>query len=336
MVMTNDIAVQSWWKEKSVLVSGAGGFIGHHMVDALIEAGANVVGLYHNTEPSFTFGSSANERLTLQKIDLSKPQSLAEVSDMASGHFDVLIHCAGLDGNTQYKLEHAAEIMDMNTRMALDVLNLAHEENITDVVLLSSAEIYTTGQSGQITEEDDYRKYSAYTTNGYVLSKIFAEISAELYSKQYGINVYLPRLGNVYGPGDHFGELPTRVIPSMIHKLSTGQQIDIWGDGKQTRQFIYVKDAVRAVLETVQHGNQGPINIATKQSISILNLANMLAEICGVHEGRVNVDLSKPSGATDRELVTDEMYGLIDFSPIALEAGLKETVDWYKASKLKT
>lgn len=329
--MKTEITGNNYWVDKNILITGAGGFIGKHFIEALSQKGARCVGLYHSVEPILE-GDKTSHVPLLIRADLTQANSLNEVIKNQKKPFELIIHSAGLDGNSQYKLSHTAEIMEKNTRMALNVLEAGRDHNISDIVLLSSSEIYDVGLSGSIREEDDYNTRPMPMTNGYVLSKIFNEVLANLFTKQFGINTFLPRLGNVYGPGDYPSKAG-RVIPSMMQKLSANQDIDIWGNGKQKRQFMYVTDTVQTVLDMVESRTLGAVNIAGSQPITILELAHKLAEQYGDEQGgRVKLDLSKPFGANDRELETIKMKSFIKFQPTPIEVGLQKTVAWYESA----
>lgn len=311
------------------MVSGGLGFIGSHFVEELASAGANVLCLYRTLPAEGLPTYDNHENIRYIQLDLLDRQELEAVCKYAAPKIDCFIHSAALDGNTQFKLTYAAQIFDTNNRLVSNVLNSCRATNIEDVVLLSSAEVYTNNPPGKITEEDDYHKYLGYTENGYVLSKVFSEILAELHRSQYGMQIYLPRPTNVYGPRDGFDIATTRVIPSMIHKVANGDKIEIWGNGTQTRSFIYVKDLVHATLRMVENKSAGPVNIATHDQVSILDLANYISEEYGA-TNRVILDETKPTGAKARQLDVTKMYDTIDFEPFSIREGLKHTIEWHK------
>ena len=226
------------------MVSGGSGFIGSHFVEELAEAGANVFCLYRSSNPTGQMVNPNRGNVRFIQLDLLDRKELDAVCKYAAPKIDCFIHCAALDGNTEFKMKYAAEILDANNRLVSNVLESCRVAQIKDVVLLSSSEIYSVDAMGKIKETDDYHKYFGYVENGYVLSKIFAEILGELNHKQYDMQIYMPRPTNVYGPRDSFNESTNRVIPSMVRKVSHNETVEIWGNGKQTRSFIYVKDLV--------------------------------------------------------------------------------------------
>lgn len=323
-----------YWRDKTIVVSGGTGFIGSHFIEELALLGANVICLYHKRlEEPLEYKN--NDNITYIQIDLTDYRELDTVCETISSKIDAFIHCAALDGNTQFKLNHAAEILDINNRLVSNVLKVCRAKQISNVVLLSSAEVYQPNILNQITEEDDFRKYLSFTDNGYILSKLFSEILAELYRKQYKMCIYTPRPTNVYGPRDSFDVATNRVIPAMIRKVSSGETIDIWGDGKQTRSFIYVKDLVYTVLSGIEQNISGPMNIATKDQVSILELAKYISKEYGA-ESLIHLDKDKPVGVKTRSLDVSKMYNTIDFDPLPIQDGLKRTITWYNESKKRS
>lgn len=297
----------SFWQGKKVAVTGAKGFLGSHFVTELNKLGAQV-------------NSFSRDQLDLLDFDQTRK---------ALKNTAVVISCAALDGNAEFKKNHPAEILDNNLHISSNILNAARDNRISDVVLISSAEIYSGHAPNPVREEDDYRLYGGHTDSGYILSKRYGEILASLYQEQYGLRVYLPRPSNIFGPGDHFSEQSTRVIPSFITKILAGVPIEIWGDGSQIRQFIFVRDVVQTILTMVEKQAVGKINIATEESISVLALAKKISKIID-KKANILLDKTKSVGSKSRLLNVEKMHHLISFKPFSLEEGLQETVKWYK------
>lgn len=309
----------NYWKNKKVLVTGADGFIGSHFYAELKNLGAEVVAVGGL--------SNINDFREIIKFDLL---DYSKIEDICKGRgIEVVIHCAALDGNKEFKNKNSVKIFDENIRMITNVLNIAQKFLIKDVVIMSSSEIYPADAACPIIEEDDYFTKFPRTDDGYVFSKIFAEIMSGQYAKQFGFHIYLPRPTNVYGPGDKFDDLTNRVIPSMIKKVLSGDKIEIWGDGSQTRQFIYVKDLVASILKMVEKNKFCKLNIAGDETVSILELARLITKILKVEEN-IHLDPSKPAGIRARFLSNEKLKSIINFRFKTLEEGLGETINWYK------
>lgn len=286
---------------KTVVVTGAGGFIGSHVVETLLATDTRVIALYRTDPPPFTAPN-----LQTFPLDLLDENELRAVLRYAAPNAHTVIHTAAMDGNAAFKRDNTALIFDTNLRIGSNVLNCARDSSVENVVLVSSAEA------------------SVESDNGYALSKSVVELLAEQYRKQYGMRIFLPRPSNVYGPRDKLD----RVIPAMITRIASGQDVEIWGDGSQTRSFVHVHDVVAAILGMVDSGIDA-LTVATRETISILELARTLCALLDVPE-RVRLDLTKPTGAPARAFDTTRMYELV--TPRPLRQGLGETVTWYRST----
>jgi dTDP-4-dehydro-6-deoxy-alpha-D-gulose 4-ketoreductase len=285
----------------TVVVTGAGGFIGSHVVEALLNTDTRVIALYRTDPPPFTAPN-----LQMFPLDLRDENELRAVLRYAAPDADTVIHAAAMDGNAAFKRDNTALIFDTNLRIGSNVLNCARDTGVENVVLISSAEA------------------SVESDNGYALSKSVVEMLAEQYRKQYGMRIFLPRPSNVYGPRDKID----RVIPAMINRIASGKDVEIWGDGSQTRSFVHVRDVVTAILRMVAEDTEA-LTVATRETITILELARTLCALLDVPE-RVRLDLTKPTGAPARAFDTTRMYELV--TPRPLRQGLGETVSWYRAA----
>ncbi len=297
----------NYWGNKKVVVTGGFGFLGSHFVKKLKTLNVSVISPSHNL---------------IDLLDCDQTKTTLKGAD-------VVINCAALDGNAEFKMKQNPEIFDCNLRIISNILNAAKAYKIQDVVFVSSIDVYSLRAPNPISENDDYRNYDDYLSNDYVLSKKFGEILSDLYSKENDFRVYTPRPSNIYGPNDHFAESTNRVIPSFIRKVAADEPIEIWGDGSQTRQFIYIDDVVQAILTMVEKGYADKLNISTNEQISIIELAGLIYQLFN-KKPNITFNVTKNSGAKNRILNTSKMYELIDFIPIPLKKGLTETIEWYK------
>jgi nucleoside-diphosphate-sugar epimerase len=321
---------RSHWNGRTVAVTGGLGFIGSHFVEELHAAGAQVACLYRE-RPRETFEHLGTlDGLRLIAVDLLDAEPTAAAFASIGGQIDMIVHCAALDGGAQFKLQHSARVLEENVRMTSGVLNMARQHRVPDVVLISSAEVYSGDGTDAAGEDDDCVTHLPRTNSGYAMSKILSEVLADLYRTRFGMNVFLPRPTNVYGPRDNFTEHTNRVVPRMLRALAAGEDIEIWGDGSQTRSFIYVTDLVRSVLGMAEANAFQTMNVATAESVSVLALARLLCEMAGEPE-RIRFDCTKPSGAARRPLDLTRMQSVPGGQPRNLRAGLSETIRWFQS-----
>jgi dTDP-4-dehydro-6-deoxy-alpha-D-gulose 4-ketoreductase len=307
----------NYWGAKKILITGANGFLGSHFLEELNLISKCVVGTSLN--------ASKNDNII--NLDLSNKSELLKLCDKYD--FNTLIHCAAIDGNAEFKNTNLVRVMDENMILASNVLAASRETGIENVVLISSAEVYSSASPSPILEEFDYRNNFNHIGNGYVLAKIFSEMLAQLYSKQYGMNIFLPRPTNIYGPRDNFSEGVSKVIPSMIRSALSNAEINVWGDGSQIRDFIYVKNLVHIIMNMVFYGHFGVVNATVGQQTSIRNLAEIITRMTK-SKSKIKYLTDKPAGANQRVLDTGKVSSLIDFKPTSLDIGLSKTIHWYE------
>ena len=323
----------SYWRGKTVLVTGGSGFLGSHIVRALADDGAIVISVSRNPL-TMDNGTMKSVAVRSFQTDLLDSFDIAALCKDTEPPIDVLIHCAALDGNAAFKSRHPAEIITNNVRLASNVLEAARLSGIGDAVLVSTAEIYARDAQNPVREADDFTTLFTFPGDGYVLSKVMIEMMGHVYAEQFGLRIYVPRPTNLYGPGDISGTERGRVIPTMLGKILAGKAVDIWGDGQQSRTFINVEDAARAILLMVENRRVGPLNIATTEAITIEALAKRLFELADKPQ-RIRFDTSQPVGHRDRILDVQSLYEILDFEPRPLIKGLKETVPWYAGLRAK-
>lgn len=320
-----------YWAGRQVLVTGGLGFVGSHFVAELLARDADVTCGYRTPRADPPDWLSGASRPRLLQFDLLDQRALAAVFRYAERRIDVIIHCAGIDGSAEFKAANAAHIMDVNFRIASNVLNSAREYKVDDIVLMSSAEVYVGTHDGPIRERDDGCDHIRQSGNGYALAKIFTEMLAELYRGQFGMRIYLPRPTSIYGEGDAAG---SRVIPRMLARIASGEEVEIWGDGSQTRTFVHVMDVVRTTLRMVETGAYQIFNVGTAEPVSLRDLALLAVEAMGA-QPRIKLMPDKPAGAAQRELDLTRMNEVIDFTPVSLRDGLRAAASWYRRRDIK-
>lgn len=297
-----------------VIVTGAGGFIGKHVFTQLDKCG-------HEPIKSF--------------VDLTT----AEPSRYAPWEgAEAVIHCAGLVGGIAMNIERPADLMDYNMRCLLNSLTIAYRSGIKRFVNLGSVcaypDIRTTGSLVPSYLWDGRPEVS---NAPYGIAKRVGMELVDAYRSQYGIVGNNLILANVYGPGVR-GKTHSHVIPALIEKfldaIETGaEEVVVWGDGSAVREFLYVEDAAKAIVDLgLSRDFQFPVNIGSGRVVSIRQCVAILAELVGF-KGTISWDLSKPDSRTSRRLDLSEANRL-GFTPsTSLEEGLKKTIEWIKSER---
>jgi len=304
------------WRGVPVLVAGGTGFIGRALTAALARRGAQV------TVAARSWNTVAPPSpAAFTPIDLTDAASATRVCE----NKHTVFMTAALDGNAEFKVRHAAEIIRANALITLNMLQGAHNSGVQRFVLVSSSEVYSSAVTGVLSDADPLSIIS--DLNSYALSKVFSEVAALKFVDQFGLSVVIARPANVYGPGDNASPERGRVIARWVAAASSGKPLEIWGTGDETRSYIYVEDLVEGLMLLAKRGPIGqPVNFAHPEPVRLGTLAEMILAI-----GRFTsaVVLTPPQNASCRSRVLDtslasEVLGFT--APTSLEEGLRWTI----------
>lgn len=315
---------------KKALVCGAGGFIGSHMVTRLVGEGFSVIGV-DLKYPEFS--ETLAEKFYIG--DLSDKQFCQSVFE---DDIDEVYQFAADMGGAGYIFtgENDARVMHNSASVNLNVLEAARLKSSKKIFFSSSACIYPENNqrdtSSPITSEDS--AYPANPDSDYGWEKLFSERLYQAYSRNYGMWVRVARYHNIFGPfGTWVGgkEKAPAALCRKVAKASPGSQIEIWGDGKQTRSFLYIDDCIEATQRLMRHSKfAGPVNIGSEEMVSINKLARMIMRISSKDLSLVNVD--GPQGVRGRNSHNDLIKEKLSWQPeISLFDGLKLTYPWIEA-----
>ncbi len=312
------------WRGGRVLVTGAGGFIGSHLVERLLAEGAAVRALvsYRSTgEAGWLDRSPRRESMDVVRGDL---RDLASVRRAADG-CQVIFHLGALIA-IPYSYEAPLSYIETNVIGTLNVLQVARELRIERVVHTSTSEVYGTAQFVPITEHHPLQGQSPYSA-----SKIAADKMAEAFHASFGLPVVTVRPFNTYGPR----QSARAIIPTLITQALSGQTLRV-GNTTPTRDFTFVGDTVNGFLCAGQADNSfgQTVNLGTGSEISIEDLARTIARLCGVsctierEEQRV-----RRAGSEVERLCADNRKAaeLIGWRPeVSLDDGLRQTIAWMR------
>jgi len=308
-----------------VLVTGAGGFIGHHLVKRLKADGQWVRGADIKL-PEYE-SSPADE---FEVLDLRNYESCLLAT---RGGIDQVYNLAADMGGIGYITAYLADISRNNILINVNMLEASRQNSVKRFLFSSSACVYA--QSKQLhpdvtalVEED---AYPAEPEPGYGWEKLFAEEMCKYYRHDYALSTYAVRFHNVYGPlGTYEGgkEKAPAAISRKVALAPHGGEIEIWGDGEQTRSFMYVDDCVEGLVRLMASDYHDPLNLGRDELVTINQLVDL---VCGVANKKLRKrhDLSKPQGVRGRNSDNTRLNRVLGWEPsISLEAGLEITYKW--------
>lgn len=329
-----DVELQ-FWNGKNVLVTGGAGLIGSHVVEMLLENGANVRVVDNLENGSLENLKSCKEKIEFIKGDLSKQ----EVCERLSKGEDVVLNLAAKVGGIKFNKEHPGTMFTSNILISTQMLDAACKNDVERYLCVSSACVYPRYCMIPTPESEGFKDIPEPTNIGYGWAKRMAEVQAQCYAEEYGMKIAIVRPYNTYGPRDHFDPEKSHVIPALIRRVFDGENpIMVWGDGEQTRAFIYVTDLARGMLlATEKYPKPDPINLGTNEEIKIKDLINAIIESSGtIPRPKVIFDVDKPAGQPRRNSDNTKAKKLIGFeAEVPLREGLKRTIDWYEEHKLR-
>jgi GDP-D-mannose 3', 5'-epimerase len=311
-------------RAERLLVTGAGGFIGHHLVKYLLAKGYWVRGV--DIRPPKHEPSAADE---FEIADLRDPEAcLAVVRDV-----NEVYHLAADGGGIGYIMVERAKIARNNTTMNLQILEASRLNNVKRVLFSSSACVYPQ-PSGKETAPRPIREDEAWPADpeeGCGLEKLYMEKLCQYYTEDYGLETRVVRFHNVYGPlGDYDGgkEKAPAAICRKIALAPPGGTIDVWGDGRQMRSFMYVGDCVEGMHRLMQSDCRLPLNLDTRASVAIDELVAIVAGLAG-KEIRIRHNHAMPQGARRRTSDNALLRHVLGWEPqVPMTEGLASTYAW--------
>ena len=311
---------------KTALVCGAGGFIGGHLVRNLCREGFWVRGVdlkFHEhveTEADdFAIG------------DLREQSFCRSVIDM---RFDEVYQLAADMGGAGYIFtgEHDADVMHNSAKINLNVLDVCHRRNIKRIFYSSSACMYPAynQQDPDNPKCSEDSAYPAAPDSEYGWEKLFSERLFLAYRRNYGIQTHVARYHNIFGPEGTWTGGREKAPAALCRKVAmarSGDPIEIWGDGKQTRSFLYIEECIEATTRLLRSDFAGPVNVGSEEMVSINQLVDIISSIAGKRIEKRYID--GPQGVrgrnSDNQLIKERLGWVPSQS---LRAGLEKTYAW--------
>lgn len=307
---------------KRVVVTGGDGFLGHHLVPLLTEHYVETIIIKH------------------EYYDLLEKERVKAMYENIKP--DIVIHLAARVGGIQYNLKNPAKLFYENLQMGV---NLIHEGwkygRLGKFTCLGTICSYPLSPPIPFKEDDLWDGYPEPTNGSYGVAKRSLEEMCRAYRKQYGMPcIYLMPV-NLMGEFDDFSDQTAHVIPMLIKrfieaKKNKAKEVQVWGSGQATREFLYAGDCAQMILTATEKYNESyPMNLGSGKETSIAELAELIKELVG-YKGKIVWDSSKPDGQPRRFLDVSRSIQYLGFNPekaLPLKEGLKKTIEWYMKNR---
>ena len=301
-------------KNKKILVTGGNGFLGKNVVRNLENLGISDI---------ITQSSS--------DCDLRNMGNCKKAVD----GIDVVFHLAAHVGGIGLNREKPGELFFDNLMMGTQLLHESKMANVKKFIALGTVCSYPKFTQVPFSEDDIWNGYPEETNAPYGLAKKMLLVQSKAYREQYDFHSIVVIPTNLYGPDDNFDPSSSHVIPALILKISNAKknnldQIEVWGDGSPTRDFLFVDDAAKGIVQAAEKYDEiPPLNLGSSEEISIKKLVSLISNILD-YNGKIFWDKLKPNGQPRRCVSYIRAKEKIGFEPkTRLSDGLKQTIDWF-------
>ena len=313
------------------LIAGAGGFIGGHLMKRLQLDGHEIICADIKPISSWFQVSDKNKNVSL---DLKDFKNCLQVCDGVDYIFNLACNMGGMG----YIENNKAECM-LSVLINTNLLRAGLQNKIKKYYFSSSACVYNASKQNDtfivgLKEED---AYPAMPEDGYGWEKLFSERMCRHFYEDFGLNVRIARYHNIYGPeGTYDGgreKAPAALCRKIINaKLKKEKNIEVWGDGKQTRSFLYIDDCIEATMSVFNSDFTDVFNIGSEEQVSINQMIDKIEKIAD-HKVERKYDISKPKGVRGRSSDNSLINSKINWSPkFSLNDGLEKTYNWIYSS----
>jgi GDP-L-fucose synthase len=311
---------RSFWRSRRVIVTGCSDFLGAQVVERL-----EALGCRHIFVPE------------TRDYDLTQQSDVRRL--FADARADMVLHLAEQAGGILANNARPGGLFYENLMLGLLMIEEARRAGVGKFVLMGTICSYPKYTPVPFREEDLWNGYPDESNAPYGIAKraLLAQLLA--YRKQYGFNGICVLPANLYGPRDNFHPVTSYVVPALVRRMVEAQEagaeeVDVWGTGAASREFLYVDDCARGILLAAEHyEGPAPVNVGTGEEIKIRDLAALIAEVVGFR-GRLTFNHQQPDGQPRRCVDTSKALQLFGFrAHTPLREGLEYTIDWYRRSR---
>ena len=323
-------------KNKNVLVVGAGGFIGGHLVKKLLDNGNKVIA--SDIKPKEYWFQDFEKAQNFYETDMKNMENCIKVTKGADYVFNMACNMGGMGFIENNKAECMQSVL-INTNLLI----ACKDHGIKKYFFSSSACAYNVSKQQDtfiegLKEED---AYPADPEDGYGWEKLFSERMCRHFMEDYGIQVRIARYHNIYGPfGTYDGgreKAPAAICRKVIDaKINNKKEIDVWGDGKQTRTFLFIDDCLDGTLRLFDSDYAQPVNIGSDEQVSINQMIDIIEDIANYKDLKKKYQLDKPKGVRGRSSNNVLIKKILNWSyGISLKDGLTKTYKWIESEMTK-
>ena len=318
---------------EKILVTGAGGFIGHHLVRYLKNKGYWVRGV-DIKYPEFSPKDEADEFLLLDLRDFRNAMEAVKGVDKV---YQLAANMGGIGFITSVK----ADVVRDNVLINVNMAESSRLAGVKRIFFSSSACIYPgyKQEDAKITPLKESDAYPADPEDGYGWEKLFSEHVYQKYNEDYGLGIRIARYHNIFGPEGTYEGGREKAPAALCRKaalVEDGGEIEIWGDGEQTRSFCYIDDCLEGTYRLMESDFERPLNIGSDRLVTISEMVDIIAKIAGKNIRKKHL-LDKPQGVRGRNSDNTLCQQVLNWKPkISLEEGLEKTYQWIKRKLEKT
>jgi len=315
------------FKGKKVLIVGGAGFVGTNLIIKLLSLGADVRATIHNRKAVVV-----DDRIEYIQCELLKKEDCEKIVTDVEYVFMCAANTSGAAVMEKTPLAHVTPNVIMNTL----ILDAAYQAKIKKFLFISSNTVYPMTEHPVKETEAQGELFEKYFCVGWM--KRFTEILCEMYARKIKnpMKVIVIRPANIYGPYDDFEWETSHVLPALMRKvIERHNPLEVWGDGKDIKDFIYIDDFIKGVLlafEKIDSFN--PVNIGTGIPCSIKEALDAMLDADGYKDAKIIFNSSKPTMIPKRLIDVSKAKELLGFeAKIPISEGLKRTIQWYKEKK---